>query len=91
MSKDSREPAETVAEQLFGSLGSTIAASDRPDFDVRIDPESDGLAAGVLAVETYDPVIPTLQCIVRVGDDAFLTRTFSFEDVEAVKALWSPS
>jgi hypothetical protein len=88
-STDSRQPAETLADSLFNNLGSTIAASDRQDFDVRVDPESEGIVGGVLMVETYDPVIATLQCVARVGDDSFLTRTFSFDDVEPVKDLWT--
>ncbi len=96
VTEDSREPAEWAGDILFGSLGSTLAASDRPDCDVEwfeAEGAADGsnIADGVLTVETFDPVTPTLQCVVRVSDDSFMTRVFSFDDVAAVKRLVAPS
>ncbi len=84
---DSRAPQESPASALFNSMGSTLAASDRQDFDVRWQSGSGGIGDGVLTVETYDPVIATLQCVARVSEDSFLTRVFSFDDIAPVKAL----
>lgn len=87
VSHDSREPREGGAEGIFGSVPSTLVASDRQDFDASWEDESAGVARGVLMVETYDPVINTLVCVARISDDTFLSRVFSADDVQSVKAL----
>lgn len=87
ITEDSREPAETSAEQMFHGLSSTLYASDTQEFDVRWEVEGDGIADGVMVVETHDPVIAVLQCVARIDEDVFLTRTFSFDDLAAVKRL----
>ena len=85
--QDSRDPNEGGSDEIFGSVPSTLVASDRQDFDASWEAESEGLAGGVLMVETYDSVIATLVCVARVSDDSFLSRVFSGDDVERVKAL----
>lgn len=70
--KTASTPAETGADTLFVNLGSTLAASDRQDFGVAWELESDCIAEGVLMVETYDPVIPTVQCVARGRRRLFL-------------------
>lgn len=87
VTEDSRDPREAGSAGLFGSVPSTLAASDRQDFDASWEPQAGNVAAGVLMVETYDPVIPTLVCVTRVSEDCFLSRVFSGDDVQAVKAL----
>lgn len=90
VTKDSRQPNEVMADAVFSQMGSNLAASDRPDFDVTCELETGTLAEGIMFVETFDPVIATLQCVARVGEDSFLTRTFMFEDIAPVKSLQDP-
>ena len=87
VSQDSRDPREGGADGIFASVPSTLVASDRQDFDASCDDESEGAVGGVLMVETYDPVINTLVCVARVSEDTFLSRVFSGDDVQSVKAL----
>ena len=87
VSQDSREPREGAAGGIFGSIPSTLVASDRQDFDASWEDESGSITGGVLMVETYDQVINTLTCVARVSDDSFLSRVFSGDDVQSVKAL----
>lgn len=87
VSQDSREPREGEAAGIFGSVPSTLVASDRQDFDASWEDKSEGLTGGILMLETYDPVINTLVCIARLSDDSYLSRVFSGNDVQSVKAL----
>ena len=84
---DSRAPKEWPTAMLFSSLGSTLAASDRQDLDVRWQIGSGSIADGILIIETYDPVMAMLQCVARLSEDSFLTRIFAFNDIAAVKRL----
>ena len=85
--KHPHEPNEVPADAVFSQMGSTLVASDRQDFDVTCEVETGTLFDGIMLVETFDPVIATLQCVARVGEDSFLTRTFMFEDIAPVKSL----
>jgi hypothetical protein len=87
VSEDSRDPREGGSGGIFGSVPSTLVASDRQDFDASWEAESESVTGGVLMVETYDPVINTLVCVARVSDDSYLSRVFSGDDVESVKTL----
>lgn len=87
VAEDSRAPKEWPAAMLFNSLGSTLAASDRQDLDVRWQLGSGSIAGGILIIETYDPVMAMLQCVARLSEDSFLTRIFAFNDIAAVKRL----
>lgn len=87
VSRDSRDPREGGPGEIFGSLPSTLVASDRQDFDASWEAESESVTGGVLMVETYDPVVNTLVCVARVSEGSFLSRVFSGADVESVKAL----
>jgi hypothetical protein len=87
VAKHIHPPIEVPAEAVFSQMGSTLVASDRQDFDVTCEVGTGTLFDGIMLVETFDPVIATLQCVARVGEDSFLTRTFMFEDIAPVKAL----
>ncbi len=87
VAEDSRVPKEWPAAMLFSSLGSTLAASDRQDLDVRWLLGSGSITDGILMVETHDPVLAVLQCVARLSEDSFLTRVFAFNDIAAVKRL----
>jgi hypothetical protein len=88
VTQDSRSLNEWPSGRLFDSLGSTLAASDRQDPDARWLSDPQSIADGVLMVDTYDPVIATLQCVARVSGDSYLTRVFSFDDIAPVKRLF---
>ena len=83
------QPGAMTLDSILGNLGSTLAASDRPDFEVSWDATSPGLAAGVMYIETHDAVIGMLQCIARVSSASFLARAYSSNDIEALKRLRS--
>ena len=87
VTKDSRQPNEVPADVVFSQMGSALIASDRQDFDVRCELATGTLAEGVMVVETYDSVIGTFQCVARIAEDSFLTRTFMFEDITPVKGV----
>jgi hypothetical protein len=81
------QPGEMTLASILSNLGSTLAASDRPDFEVSWDPASPGPGAGVMYIETHDAVIGILQCVARVSNASFLARAYSSNDAEAVKRL----
>lgn len=81
------QPGEMTLDSIVGNLGSTLAASDRPDFEVSWDLASPGLGAGVMYIETHDAVIGMLQCVARVSSASFLARAYSSNDIDAVKRL----
>lgn len=83
------QPGAMTLDSILGTLGSTLAASDRADFDVSWDTPSPGVAAGVMYIETHDAVIGMLQCVARVSSASFQVRAYTSNDIEAVKRLRS--
>ena len=81
------EPGAMTADSIVSNLGSTLAASDRPDFEVSWDGGSAGLGAGIMCIETHDAVIGILQCVARVSAASFLVRAYSSADSEAIESL----
>lgn len=81
------QPGEMTVDSILSNLGSTLAVSDRPDFEVGWDATSSGVGAGVMYIETHDAVIGMLQCVARVSSASFLARAYSSNDVQAIKRL----
>lgn len=81
------DPVERQTGKLFDSLMGVVSASDRRDFTVICQLETQTGADGVLMLETYDSVIGTLFCVARISEDLFLTCGYTNKDKESVKRL----
>ena len=81
------DPVERQSGKVFDSLMGFVSASDRKDFTVTCQLETQAVASGVLMLETYDSVMGILFCVARISENMFLTRGYTNKDKESVKSL----